>query len=57
MESVEGVVVFRNRMGGTTHIRIETPDKQVKALGFRRAALGDERYDFIGNTAMLRDNT
>lgn len=44
MDTVEGTIVFRNRMGKTTLIRVETADKQTKTLCFQREALGEDQY-------------
>ena len=47
MEITEGVVVFRNRMGGTTHLRIRTAEAEEKLLGFRLATLGAAQYELV----------
>lgn len=44
METVEGTVMFRNQMGDTSLIKIETADKSIRTLCFHRPLLG-ERYD------------
>jgi len=48
LDTVEGNIVFRNRMGKTTLIKVETADKQTKTLCFQREALGEERYGEVG---------
>jgi len=48
METVEGAIVFRNRMGKTTLIKVETADKETRTLCFTRESLGDPEYEVVG---------
>lgn len=48
MDTVEGQVVFRNRMGKATFMRVETPASKVVMLYFRKDDLGDAAYERVG---------
>jgi hypothetical protein len=41
MDIVEGRVVFRNRMGRTTLVKVETADTSVVTVRFREESIGD----------------
>ena len=45
MDVVEGRVVFRNRMGKSTFMKVERPDASLVTVWFRRDTLGEEAYD------------
>jgi len=48
MDIVEGRVVFRNRMGKATFVKVESPENKLTTLYFRRDEIGEEAYTRVG---------